>query len=162
MLPVGVAHLENMRTLTIFLSAFWPPFIGALVGASIVWLIRRSAGRLLFLNPKAFSELAGYSKQEQTRVLHDASAEASRHWGSFVPGALFAFFIATGVALGPTLRKVAGIPGSLWVSISAAMVFAAFGSWLAIALTTRYVRPFLQACLERSQRAAQSSASTSI
>jgi hypothetical protein len=140
-----------MWILTIFLSAFWPSFVGALVGASIVWFIRRSSGRLIFLNPKSFSELVGYSKETQTKVLHDVSFEASRRWVSFVPVAVFAFFVATGAALGPTLRKTAAVPNPLMVTITAAMIFAGLGGWLALALTTRYVRPFLRAYLEKSQ-----------
>jgi hypothetical protein len=145
-----------MDTLKIVLSEFFPPFTGALVGVSVVWLLRRSGsdGCLPFLNRKAFAELVGYSKEDQKRLLHEASTEAFRHWRSFVPVGVLAFFFATGAAVAHTLPKVTTIPDSWWVTLPVVMGFAAFGGWLAGALTTRYVRPFLRACLERLHHAA--------
>lgn len=151
-LRVGIEHLDSLDTLKILLSEFWPLFIGASVGLSVVCLLRRfgSDGCLPFLNRKAFAELAGYSKDEQRRLLHEASTEALRHLRSYVPVAVFAFFFATGAAVAHTLPKVTTIPHSWWVTLPVVMVFGAFGGWLAGALTTRYVRPFLRACLEGS------------
>ncbi len=148
----GGEHLGIMNTLKIFLSEFWLPFINVSVAVSGVWLLRRFVPdpRLLLLNRRAFAELVGYSKEEQRRLLHDASTEAFRHWRSFVPVAVVALFVATGAAVAHTLPKVTTIPDSWWVTEPVVMVFVAFGAWLAAALTTGYVRPFLRACLERS------------
>jgi hypothetical protein len=145
-----------MNTLKIFLSEFWPPFIGASVGVLIVWFLRRfGAGACLpFLTARGFTELADYSKEEQRRLLHEASMEAFRHWRSFLPVALLAVFFAAGAAVAHTLPRVTTIPDSWWVTLPVVMVFAGFGGWLAGALTTRYVRQFLRACIERSHHAA--------
>ncbi|HTD88600.1 MAG TPA: hypothetical protein VK850_18660 [Candidatus Binatia bacterium] len=141
-----------MNTLKIFFSEFWPPFIGVAVGVSTVWLLHRfgSDVRVRLLTPKAFVELASYSKEEQRRLLHEASTEAFRHWRAFVPVVVLAFFLATGSAVAHTLPKVTRSPDSWWVTLPVVMVFAVFGWWLAGALMTRYVRPFLQACLDRN------------
>ncbi len=145
-----------MDTLEIFLSEFWPPFIGASVGISVVWLLRRSGSDscLPFLNRKAFAELVGYSTDEQKRLLHEASTEAFRHWRSYVPVAVLAFFLATGAAVSHTLPKVTTIPDSLWVTLPVMMVFVGFGGWLTSILTTSYVRPYLRTCIERPRHAA--------
>ena len=140
-----------MDTLKIFFSEFWPPFIGASVGVSFVWLLHRSGSgaSLPLLNEKAFAEIVGYPKGEQKRLLHEASAVAFRRWRSLVPLAVLAFFMATGGALARTLPQVTTIPDTRWVKYPVVMVFAVFGGWLARELTTRYVRPFLRTCLEK-------------
>ena len=143
-----------MNTLKIFLSEFWSPFINALAVISVLWLLRRSDLHFFFVNnPKAFAELAGYPMDEQRRLLHEASIEAFRHWRAFVLVVIFAFFFVTGVAVAHTIPKVTTIPDSWWVGLLVVTAFAAFGCWLVGALTTRYVRPFLRACLERSHHA---------
>ena len=143
-----------MNILKIFLSEFWSPSITALVCVSVLWFLRRSDVYFFFVNnPKAFSELAGYPKEEQRRLLHEASIEAFRHWRAFVLVVIFAFFFVTGVAVARTIPKVTTIPDSWWAELLVVMAFGAFGAWLVGALTTRYVRPFLRACLERSHHA---------
>ena len=155
MLLGGSEHLDTMSTLKIFLSEFWSPSINALAAVSVYWFFRRSDAYayFLFVKPKGFGELAGYPKEEQRRLLHEASMEAFRHWRSLVPLVIFAFFFATGVAVAHTIPKVTPIPDSWWVRLLVVAAFAAFGCWLVGALQTRYVRPFLRAYLERSHHA---------
>jgi len=145
-----------MDTLKLFLSAFWPAFIGALIGSLVVWFGRRSRydSRLLpSLNPKGFAELAGYSKEEQKRLLDEASTEAFRHWRGYFPVSAFLFVIATGLAVAHTLPKIKTIPNSLWLNLAVVTVSIGLGGWLTGILTTRYVRPFLRTCIERSREA---------
>ncbi len=141
-----------MNTLRIFFGEFWPAFVGVSVSLSFVWLARRFAsdGYLPFIGPKSFTELADYSKEEQNRLLHEATAEAFRHWRSFLPGAVLAICFATGAAIAHTLPRFTTIPDSPWITLPLVMVFAGFGAWLAGTLTTRCVRPFLRACIEKS------------
>ena len=145
-----------MDTLKIFLSYFWPLFIGALIGSLGTWFLRRAGyGRFFLpsLNPKGFAELAGYSKEEQKRLLHEASTEAFRHWRGYFPVSAFVYVIATGLAVAHTLPKVTTIPSSLWFKLAVFTVFACLGAWLNRILTTRYLRPFLRTCIERSREA---------
>jgi hypothetical protein len=145
-----------METLKTLFSEFWSPFIGAGIGGSVVWFLSRSMpdGRMPFLSPKSFVELAGYSKEEQKHLLHKASAEAFRHWQSFLPVVVLVFFFAAGAAFAHTLPKITTIPNSWWVRMLVVMVFAALGGWLAGSMTTRYVRPFLRTIIERPPDAA--------
>src|SRR5437899_10383245 len=94
----------SLETAKIFLAEFWTPFIGATVGVSFIWLVGRflSKPRLAFMNAKAFPELSTKSKDEQGRLLHEASALAYRHWRSFVPAIVLAISIATGAAVAQT------------------------------------------------------------
>ena len=145
-----------MDTLKIFLSTFWPAFFGALIASLGVWILRRfhyDSFPLPSLNPKGFAELAGYSKEEQKRVLDEASTKAFRHWRGFFPAYAFVFVTATGIAVAHTLPKVTTIPKSPWLSLAVVTVFIVCGGWLTRFLTTRYVRPFLRACIERSHEA---------
>ena len=86
-------------------------------------------------------------------MLHEASIEALGHWRAFVLVAMFAFFFVTGVAVARTIPKVTTIPDSWWLGLLVVTAFAALGCWVVGALTTRYVRPFLRACLEKSHHA---------
>lgn len=136
-----------MDTLKILLAEFWWPFIGVLIGMLLVWLLRRRAcdACLPLVNTRSFAELSAYSKDEQVRLLHEASKEAFRHLSSYTPVAVFVFFFAAGEAVAHTLPKVTTIPSSWWVIWPIVAVFAAFGGWLAGSLTIRLLRPLLRA-----------------
>ncbi len=145
-----------MNAISIFLGEFWPPFIGVTVGLSVVWVARRAAsdGYLPFIGPKSFTELSGFAKDHQRRLLHEASNEAFGGWRSFLPVVGFAATFAAGAALGRTLPEVTAIPDSLWVHAGFAALFAAFGGWLAGRLGVHHLRPFLKASIERTSHAA--------
>lgn len=157
MVKGGIEHLDTMDTLKIFLSYLWPAFIGALIGSLVVYLGRRAGYDSRFLrpslNPKRFAELAGYSKEEQKRLLHEASTEAFRHWRGYFPVSAYLYVVATGVAVAYTLPKVTTIPNSMWLNLAVVTVFIVCGGWLTRILTTRYVRPFLRTGIERSREA---------
>ena len=131
MVKGGIEHLDTMDTLKIFLSAFWPAFIGALIGSLVVYLGCRAGYDSRFLrpslNPKSFAELAGYSKEEQKRLLHEASTEAFRHWRGYFPVSAYLYVIATGIAVAHTLPKVTTIPSSLWFKLAVLTVFVCLG-----------------------------------
>ena len=141
-----------METIKSFLSEFWSPFIGASFGLGIVWLLVRYASdsRLLFLTASAFPELSMHGKNEQRRLLHEASALASRRRRSFVPIIMLAICFGTGAAVARTLSNARAIPDSLWARSGVCGVFGALGGWLAIRTTTRFVRPFLRSCLDKT------------
>jgi len=153
MVKGDIEHLDNMDTLKIFL----PAFIGALIGSLVVYFARRSGYDSRFLRPplkpKAFAELVGYSKEEQKRLLHEASTEAFRHWRGYFPVSAYLYVFATGLAVAHTLPKVTTIPNSLWVYLAVVTVSIGLGNWLTHILTTRYLRPFLRTCIERSREA---------
>ena len=144
-----------MNTLQIFLGEFWPTFVGVSIGLSLVWLAMRSAsdGHLPFIGPKSFRELFGFTKDEQKRLIHEASKEAFRQWRSFVPVVVFAALFSSGMAMGRTLPKVTTLPDSFWVHVAFVSPFAVIGGWLAGRLEVRYVRPFLRRCIERRNHA---------
>ena len=145
-----------MNALSIFLGEFWPPFIGVTFGLSMIWLSWRSAsdGYPPFIGPKSFTELAGFAKNQQKQLLHEASTEAFAGWQSFIPVVVFSTVFAAGAALGRTLPKITTVPDSLWVHAGFAALFGAFGGWLAGRLEVRHLRPFLKASIERTQYAA--------
>jgi len=125
------------------------------IGLSLVWLAMRSASdwRLPFIGPKSFQELGGFTKDEQKRLIHEASKAASKQMRSFVPVIVFAALFSCGAAVGQTLPKVTTVPDSFWVHAAFACLFAAIGGWLAARLEVGYVRPFLRACIERTSHA---------
>jgi len=139
-----------MNTLQIFFGEFWPAFIGMVIGNSFVWLAWRSAsdGYLPFIGPKSFPELASFTKDEQKRLLHEASKEASGHWRSFVPVMVFSVIFSLGFAVGRTLPKVTTLPDSFGVHAAFACLFAMLGGWAAGRLAMRYVKPFLKKYIE--------------
>jgi hypothetical protein len=86
-------------------------FIGASVGVLLASLIK---GRIAFVHPKAFPELAGKSKEEQERLLQAANEQAFGLWKYVLATLPLPFSMACGVALGKALSSLAGIPVPWW------------------------------------------------
>lgn len=150
---MSMINLELAKT---FLAEFLPAFIGTILGMSFVrWLLMRfhSETRLPFL-AEPFPELSTYSKDEQRRLLHEASQLAFRHWRSYVPIIVLAISFGMGAATVHLLSKVTmTIPDSIWARAAVCAIFGGVGGWLAGKTTTRIVRPFLRTCLERANQA---------
>jgi hypothetical protein len=141
-----------MNAFKMFFGEFWPIFIGGTIGFSMAWLVR---GHLLFVGPKSFTELANFTKDEQKRLLVEASKEGFCRWRSFVPVVVFTAIFSCGIALGRTLPKVIiSFPDSFWVHILFAMLFAIVGGSLADLIARHFLRPYLKKCIERIAHAA--------
>jgi hypothetical protein len=134
----------------IFLHELWETWwwwicVGP-VGLSICVLIRLASRRRTFYNgPESFPELAAFTKDDQQRLLREASREAFGAL-SFVPVLVFLAFWWGAPALGMTLRKVT-VPA--WVVIVLLPVFLGLGHWLARRLEAHRVRPFLKKRIDR-------------
>ena len=145
-----------MEAAKIFLEQFCPTFIGITLGASFAWWLLtrvRADARLPFL-AGPFPELSAYGKEEQRRLLHEASVMAFPHWRLFVPVIVLAGCVGTGAAVGHVLSETDTIPDSLWIRMGIAAVCGVLGYWLTCWMTTRYVRQFLRTCLERRNQKA--------
>ena len=127
-------------------------FTAVTFGMAFLWLLISSASdaRPPFVNAKAFPELAGLGKEEQKRMLVEATRASFRHWRSFIPFLVFGIFFAAGAALARILPKVTTIPDSHWVTAITVGVFVLPGAWLAGRLSANHIRPFLKKCIESS------------
>ncbi len=140
-----------MAALQIFLSAFWPVFIGTAVALSLVRFFKRvsaSNASPLFTGPKSFPELAAFTKAEQIELLNQAAREAFHGGRWFFPILIFSGVLASGLALGYVLPLVTAFPHSLWAWVSVGVVFGGFGSALVARLERRYLRPVLRKMIE--------------
>jgi len=135
-----------------FLLHFSALFIVVTFGMAFLWPLVRSASdaRPPFVSAKAFPELAGLGKDEQKRLLAEATRASFRHWRSFVPFLVFGIFFAIGEAMACTLPKVTTVPDSFWETAITMGVFALLGAWLAGRLSVNHIRPFLKKCIESS------------
>jgi len=134
----------------IFLREFWetwPSACAVAVGLLIGLVVRlASNGGGTFIAPtKSFPELAAFTKDDQLRLLRDASLEAFSAL-SFVPIlALFAF--ACGLpALARTLQNVTALSGSVVILLTC--LFLVLVYWLARRLEAHRVRPFLKKLID--------------
>jgi hypothetical protein len=144
-----------MNILQIFFAEWWPAFLGLGVVFVVFWFAGRFASDtyFLFTSPKSFKELAGYSEDEQKRLLQVASRETFRCWRSVLPAIVFALVVSGGVALGRTIPKVTPLPDTWWVHITFAALFAGAAGWLGMRLAVNCVRPFLRRLIERTNQA---------
>src|SRR6185436_6273288 len=135
-----------MNALKIFLSAFWPAFLGGAVFLSLFWLVKTSiaSGYPPFVGPNSFSELSPFSEAEQKRLLQEASREAFGGWRWLIPICLFAAVFASGVALGYMLPLVTSFPNSIWAWTGLGIVFAGLGGWAASRLEKYSIAPALK------------------
>ena len=143
--------MENiMKDLLLHFSAL---SIAVTFGMAFLWLLMGSASnaRPPFVNAKAFPELAGLGREEQKRLLAEATRASFRHWRSFVPFLVFGIFFATGDAMARTLPKVTTIPDSFWATVITVSVFVLPGAWLAGRLSVNHIRPFLKILLANSK-----------
>jgi len=138
-----------------FLLHFSAVFIAVTFSMAFLWPLVRSASdaRPPFVSAKAFPELAGLGKDEQKRLLAEATRASFRHWRSFVPFLVFGIFFATGDAMARTLPKVTSVPDSFWATVITVSVFVLPGAWLAGRLSANHIRPFLKKCIESSDNA---------
>jgi hypothetical protein len=140
-----------MNAFQIFFGEFWPTFVGSSIGLSLAWVAKHDY--LPFIGPSTFTELAVFTKDEQKRLLHEASKEALAQWHSFIPTLVFLVIFPFGSALAHTLPKITTLPDSFWIHVVFGGLFGALGCWLAIRLGVLYVRPFLIRCIERTRHA---------
>jgi hypothetical protein len=145
-----------MNFLRIFFAELWPVLLG--VGLVLVglWFAGRFASHsyFLFTSPKSFNELAGYSEDEQKRLLQVASKETFRCWWSVLPSIAFALVFSGGIALGMTLPKVTALPDTWWVHTIVAALLAGEAGWLVMRLAVSCVRPHLQRLIARTSHVA--------
>ena len=144
-----------MKFIEVFLSAFWPAFIGSLVGWSVAWLAKRAASEtvLPFLGPKSFKVLSSFPEGEQNRLLHDAIKEAFGRWRWLIEFVLFPLTFSFAAVLGSTLVKVIVAAGPSWISACSAGAFAGLAFWLVNRLEVRYLKPFLETQIGRGRHA---------
>ena len=145
-----------MNTLNMFFTEWWPSFAGFGVGAVGLWFAGRFAshGYFLFTSPKSFRELAGYSTDEQKRLLQEASKETFRCWRSVLPSIAFALVLSIGIALGRTIPKVTTLPDTWWVHVIFAALFVGAAGWFVMQLAASCVRPFLQRLIGKTSHVA--------
>jgi hypothetical protein len=134
----------------IFLQALREMWWLACAGA--VGLLIRFVGRLasshcrtFYTRAKSFPELAALTKNDQQRLLREASREAFSAL-SFVPDLVFLAFWWGGFALARTLRTVTAT--SYWVEFVLTGLFIVLGHWLAERLEVHRVRPFLKKLID--------------
>jgi hypothetical protein len=111
-------------------------------GLLIVGLVRFALSRCqtFFNDTKSFPELAAFSKDDQQRLLREASRWAFGAL-SFVPPLVFVAFWWGGLAVALTFQKVTAT--SHWVGFLAGL-FVVLGFRLARRLEAHRVRPFLK------------------
>lgn len=139
-------EITIMKFIEIFLSAFWPGFIGSQVGWSIAWLAKRSTSDtvLPFLGPKSFKELSNFPDGEQKRLLQAAAKEAFGHWRWFIEFVLFPLTFSFAGVFGSTFLKIIIPDVSSWASSCSAGAFAGLAFWIVTHLEICYLRPFLE------------------
>jgi hypothetical protein len=120
---------------------------GAAVGllSRFVLNMASSRCRTFYTRAKSFPELAAFSKDDQQRLLAEASRKAFSAL-SFVPVLVFLALCWGGFALMSTLLKVNALP--LWVAMVFAGLFLPLGLWLTERLEAHRVRPFLKKLID--------------
>jgi hypothetical protein len=134
----------------IFLREFWDIrwWISALAFAFLIGLVIRLAsnGGGTFIAPtKSFPELAAFAKDDQERLLREASREAFSAL-SFVPILVVLAFWWVAAAVGATVQEVTAL--SYWVGFVLSVLFGVLGFWLAQRLEAHRVRPFLKKLID--------------
>jgi hypothetical protein len=117
--------------------------VGALIG--VLGRLASSRCRTFFNRTGSFPELAVFTKDDQQRLLREASREAFGAL-SFVPILVVLAFWWVGFALGLTLQKVTALPA--WVLEVLAVLFLVLGGWLGRRLEAHRVRPFLKKLID--------------
>jgi hypothetical protein len=143
-----------VNILEIFLRELWEPWwwiCAVAVVISIAVLVRfASKGYLTFFTSTgSFPELAAFTKDDQLRLLREASREVFSAL-TFVPILVFIAFLMGGLALARTLQEVTALND--WVVIVLIVLpclFAGLGIWLGHRLEARSVRPFLRKLIDR-------------
>ncbi len=135
----------------IFLRELWDLWwyicavaVGFLIGALVVPSASRD-WRTFFISTKSFPELAAFTKDDQQRLLREASREAFGAL-SFVPILVALALFWVGAASVWTLHKVTALP--LWVAAVLGGLFFGLGCWLARRLEAHRVRPFLKKLID--------------
>ena len=137
----------------IFLSELWEirwfscaVAVGLSIGVLVRFVSFVSNGCLTFFNrTESFPELSAFTKDDQQRLLRDASLEAFSAL-SFVPILVGPAFLLGGFALALTLQKVTALPA--WGAAVLTGLFFGLGWWLARRLEARRVRPFLKKLID--------------
>jgi hypothetical protein len=134
----------------VFLREFWETWpmtcavaVGLLIG--LVVRLASNGGGTFIAPPKSFPELAAFTKDDQQRLLREASREAFSAL-SFVPVLVFPAFVWVGIALALTLEKVTALPG--WAAGFLPPLFGGLGYWLARRLEAHRVRRFLKKLID--------------
>jgi hypothetical protein len=134
----------------IFLAELWDTrwyilitVIGLLIG--LVIRLASNGGGTFMASTKSFPELAAYTKDDQQRLLREASEEAFSAL-SFVPVLVLFAFLWVDTALRATLEEVTALPG--WVAFVLFGLFGGLGVWLAWRLEVHRVRPFLKKLID--------------
>jgi hypothetical protein len=132
-----------MNILEIFLHA-WRERWWFLCGTTMIFLVvlvgRFASSRTFFNDTKSFPELGAFSKDDQQRLLREASREAFSAL-SFVPPLIALAFFWVGFTLALTLVKVTA-------RVVLTCLFVVFGGWLARRLEAHRVRPFLKKLID--------------
>jgi hypothetical protein len=134
-----------MNFIEVFLSEFWPTFIGATFGLLIGFRIKGepSDSPLFFLNPKQFKEVSGWSPVEQRRLLRQACMFAFKQWryiGGIIPLSLP---LAVGNGLGHIVPKAMKWSDTVWTHMAITVLIGSAGLYFGIKLLEAYVRPYL-------------------
>ncbi|MFZ5864880.1 MAG: hypothetical protein ACOYXY_03270 [Thermodesulfobacteriota bacterium] len=129
------------------LREIWWLLCAAAVGALIVVLERLALSRCrtFFNRTGSFPELAPFTKDDQQRLLREASREAFSVL-SFVPVLVLLTLWWVGAVVAWTLANVAALPA--WVAAVLGSLFIGLGGWLGRRLEAHRVRPFLKKVID--------------
>lgn len=144
-----------MTALQIFLGNLWPILIVAVMLFPLLAIVKVLSleQNASWAGRRCFTALAGFSKDEQMRMLHNADRKAFRSWRLAIPSLLHAAALSVSFAAGPALAETGTLPDSLWMRFGVAAFCFSLCDWIIRRLEVHRIRPFLIAEIESQMSA---------